>query len=247
MSFRYSRRFAALSLSRAGYFANSTSFTLPLHSTRLGLLRVQSEKFIPTDGFPAALDYHGTSGPLHTTVHPLAPISEAILESYIDKGIAYKADMFVSGEGEGVGHVTRTVHDGYRTSGADFVNHDPPKNLSVLYNTTVTRVVLEPVEVEGVDGELSAQAKQEKYTAVGVETATLIPPTTNPDLSSLSLSDTPSSPSSPSPPLPQRYLKTRERSEKTKEKRREKERKDKRKRKERREELTSDSNSTDKN
>lgn len=77
----------------------------------------QSEKFIPTEGFPAELEYHGNDGPLLTTVHPLAPISEGILESYIDKGIEYKPDMFVSGEGAGAGHVTRTVHEGYRTSG----------------------------------------------------------------------------------------------------------------------------------
>jgi choline dehydrogenase-like flavoprotein len=77
----------------------------------------QSERFIPTEGFDAALEYHGTDGPLRTTVHPLAPISNALLESYIDKGFEYKPDMFVAGEGEGVGHVTRTVHEGLRTSG----------------------------------------------------------------------------------------------------------------------------------
>jgi len=77
----------------------------------------QSEKFIPTQGFDAALECHGTDGPLRTTVHPLAPISDAMLESYVDKGFEYKPDMFVTGEGEGVGHATRTVHEGLRTSG----------------------------------------------------------------------------------------------------------------------------------
>ena len=81
------------------------------------ILSLKSEKFIPTEGFDAALEYHGTDGPLRTTVHPLAPISDAILESYLGKGLEYKPDMFVMGEGEGVGHATRTVHEGLRTSG----------------------------------------------------------------------------------------------------------------------------------
>lgn len=84
------------------------------------LLLAQSERFVPTEGFNAALDYHGADGPLVTSVHPLAPISAAVVESYIDKGVPYKEDMFVEGEGEGVGHVTRTVYDGLRTGGLVF-------------------------------------------------------------------------------------------------------------------------------
>ena len=70
-----------------------------------------------SEGFKPELGFHGDSGPLVTTVHPLAPISEALLESYIDKGLKYKPDLFVTGEGSGVGHVSRTVYKGYRTSG----------------------------------------------------------------------------------------------------------------------------------
>ncbi|KAF9520201.1 GMC oxidoreductase [Hydnum rufescens UP504] len=122
----------------------------------------KSERFIPTEGFGAATEYHGTNGELVTTVHPQAPISDAILDSYINKGISYRPDMFVQGEGEGVGHVTRTVHDGVRTSGADFVNKNPPANLYVLLETTVLRVVLESLpDSESTDSS--------KYRAVAVE------------------------------------------------------------------------------
>jgi hypothetical protein len=50
----------------------------------------------------ADLTAHGTNGPVHTEPHPLAPISEKILESFIDRGFEYKPDMFVQGEYEGL-------------------------------------------------------------------------------------------------------------------------------------------------
>ncbi|KAF9509379.1 GMC oxidoreductase [Hydnum rufescens UP504] len=121
----------------------------------------KSERFLPSTT--------GTDGPLLTTVHPPAPISEAILDSYIDQGFSYRPDMFVQGEGEGVGHVTRTVHEGIRTSGADFVNHNPPANLHVLLETTVLRIVLETLPD-------SEPADSSKYRAVAVEAESKIKP-----------------------------------------------------------------------
>ncbi|CAF1107009.1 unnamed protein product [Rotaria sp. Silwood1] len=61
-----------------------------------------SETFHPAEWHQADLSAHGTSGPLHTEPHPLAPISEKILESFIDQGFEYKPDMFVQGEYEGL-------------------------------------------------------------------------------------------------------------------------------------------------
>jgi choline dehydrogenase-like flavoprotein len=61
-----------------------------------------SETFHPAEWFEADLSVRGTNGPLHTEPYPLAPISEKILESFIDCGYDYKPDMFVQGEFEGL-------------------------------------------------------------------------------------------------------------------------------------------------
>jgi choline dehydrogenase-like flavoprotein len=63
-----------------------------------------SETFHPAEWHQADLSAHGTDGPVHTEMHPLAPISEKVLESFIDKGFEYKPDMFVQGEYEGLLH-----------------------------------------------------------------------------------------------------------------------------------------------
>ena len=60
-----------------------------------------SETFHPAEWHQADLSVHGTDGPLHTEPCPLAPISEKVLESFIDCGYDYKPDMFVQGEFEG--------------------------------------------------------------------------------------------------------------------------------------------------
>ncbi|KAF8313587.1 alcohol oxidase [Clavulina sp. PMI_390] len=133
----------------------------------------KSEKFTPTEGFDASTDYHGQDGPLRTSVHPFAPISSAFLESFIDKGSVYKEDMFSEGESEGAGHAVRTVYGGVRTSGADFVNLNPPSNLSVLYNTMVARVLMDPIPTGGpADTGTAAKGPSvthPTYIATGVE------------------------------------------------------------------------------
>lgn len=60
-----------------------------------------SETFHPAAFHQADLTAHGMDGPIHTEPHPLAPVSEKILESFIDRGFEYKPDMFVQGEYEG--------------------------------------------------------------------------------------------------------------------------------------------------
>lgn len=61
-----------------------------------------SETFHPTEWHPADLTVHGDKGPLQTSPHRLAPISEKVLQSFIDLGFEYKPDMFAQGEYEGL-------------------------------------------------------------------------------------------------------------------------------------------------
>jgi choline dehydrogenase-like flavoprotein len=60
-----------------------------------------SETFHPAEWHQSDLNIRGTDGPLHIAMNPLAPISEKILESFIDSGFDYKPDMFVQGHYEG--------------------------------------------------------------------------------------------------------------------------------------------------
>ena len=58
----------------------------------------------------------------------------------------------------GVGHAIRTVHNGVRTTSADFVYNFEKKNLTVRTGVFVNRIILE--KSEGEHG----------YRAVGIET-----------------------------------------------------------------------------
>jgi len=60
-----------------------------------------SETFHSAEWHQADLSAHGTNGPLHTEPCRIAPISEKVLQSFIDSGYEYKPDMFVQGEFEG--------------------------------------------------------------------------------------------------------------------------------------------------
>ncbi|CAF3063712.1 unnamed protein product [Rotaria sp. Silwood2] len=73
-----------------------------------------SETFHPAEWHQSDLTVHGISGPLHTEPYPPAPVSEKVLESFIDCGFEYKPDMFVQGEYEGVGYPVRTASKGIR-------------------------------------------------------------------------------------------------------------------------------------
>ena len=61
-----------------------------------------SETFHSAEWNEADLAVHGTDGPLHTAMNPPAPISERVLESFIDSGFEYKPDMFAQGHHEGL-------------------------------------------------------------------------------------------------------------------------------------------------
>ncbi|KAF2135973.1 GMC oxidoreductase [Aplosporella prunicola CBS 121167] len=113
----------------------------------------KAETFHPKDWHDAAMEQHGTKGPLHTEPHDLAPISQRIMQSLESQGLPYNADMFTTGAvANGCGHAPRTVHQGLRTTGADFITKDQKRdNITIKTDCIVDKVVLEKK-----DGELVA-------------------------------------------------------------------------------------------
>lgn len=102
----------------------------------------QAETFHPKPWFNADLSNHGTTGPLHTEPHDLAPISTLLLQSFETQGLAKQDDMFSSGNNpHGCGHAPRTVHQGMRSTAADFLRKSNA-NLAILTQTMVDKVVL---------------------------------------------------------------------------------------------------------
>ncbi|ATY67472.1 Glucose-methanol-choline oxidoreductase [Cordyceps militaris] len=105
----------------------------------------KAESFVSKPWFKASESSHGYNGKLGVEPHDLAPISELVLKSMDSKGLKLDDDMFSHGENpHGCGHVPRTVTSGLRTTGADFViNANARKNITILTNTYVDKVVLE--------------------------------------------------------------------------------------------------------
>jgi choline dehydrogenase-like flavoprotein len=137
-----------------------------------------SVTFHSAEWHQADLSAHGTNGPLHTEPHSLMPISQTILDLFIDEGFEYKPDMFVQGEFEGllcsyyaikcwyqtslgVAHVVRTIHNGIRTTSADFVHDCKIANLTVKTGTYVDRIILEKNNTNN--------REKHEYKVVGVE------------------------------------------------------------------------------
>lgn len=106
----------------------------------------KSEHFHDKDWFQADKDAHGKDGPLHVAPHDLAPISELVLESMQDQGLALRPDVFTTGESANAsGHAPRTVHDGLRSTGADFVQDDYRReNIDILCDTVVDKIDIDP-------------------------------------------------------------------------------------------------------
>ncbi|RMZ68473.1 gmc oxidoreductase [Pyrenophora seminiperda CCB06] len=139
----------------------------------------KSETFHGKEWFEADPSVHGTSGPLHVEPHDLAPISELVKESCIEAGLPYHADMFASGETpHGCGHATRTVHQGIRSTAADFVTKGLRRaNITIKTEVTVDKLLLTRINAELVatgvaaiskDGKkLEFQARKEVIVAAG--------------------------------------------------------------------------------
>jgi choline dehydrogenase-like flavoprotein len=119
---------------------------------------MQSETFHEKEWHAADQSMHGTSGPLHTEPHDLAPISERVKESLIDQGLPYHADMFSTGETpHGCGDVPRTVHQGIRSTAADFITKGYRReNITIKTEVTVDKLIL--------------SRKADELTATGVAT-----------------------------------------------------------------------------
>jgi choline dehydrogenase-like flavoprotein len=105
----------------------------------------KAETFHNKPWFKAREDVHGSTGPIHTAPHDVAPISKLVLESYQEAGLPLCDDLFSTGEtAMGCGHATRTIHDGLRTSAADFVaEREKWPNLKILCNTTVDKIIFD--------------------------------------------------------------------------------------------------------
>ncbi|KAJ5642186.1 hypothetical protein N7490_006186 [Penicillium lividum] len=103
----------------------------------------KSETFHPKPWHKADVDSHGYSGPLHTEPHDPAPISELLLQSMESQGMPLHHDMFTTGDvAQGCGHVPRTVYEGIRTTGADFVtNKNHRNNITITTDTTVDKII----------------------------------------------------------------------------------------------------------
>ncbi|KAM3465510.1 hypothetical protein NHJ6243_001487 [Beauveria neobassiana] len=114
----------------------------------------KAESFVSKPWFKASKSSHGYSGKLGVEPHDLAPISKLVLQSMQSKGLPLDDDMFSHGENpHGCGHVPRTVTNGVRTTGADFItNANARNNITILAGSHVEKVILE----RGPDGELMA-------------------------------------------------------------------------------------------
>ncbi|KAF2186524.1 GMC oxidoreductase [Zopfia rhizophila CBS 207.26] len=104
----------------------------------------KAETFHGKDWFKANSADHGSSGPLHTEPHDLAPISQLVRESMIDQGLPFHQDMFTTGETpHGCGDVIRTVHKGIRSTAADFITKGfRRENITITTDATVDKVIL---------------------------------------------------------------------------------------------------------
>lgn len=65
------------------------------------------------------------------------------MDSYVSQGMPLHHDMFSTGDiAQGCGHVPRTVYQGLRTTGADFVtNKNHRGNITIKTDTTVDKII----------------------------------------------------------------------------------------------------------
>ncbi|KAF7674468.1 alcohol oxidase [Alternaria burnsii] len=139
----------------------------------------KAETFHEKGWHKADMSVHGTSGPLHTEPHDLAPISERVRESLVDQGLPYHADMFSTGEtSHGCGDVPRTVHQGIRSTAADFITKGYRReNITIKTEVTVNKLLFnkdsEDLTATGVatisknGKKIDYQARKEVIVAAG--------------------------------------------------------------------------------
>ncbi|KAF2740284.1 alcohol oxidase [Polyplosphaeria fusca] len=128
----------------------------------------KSETFHPEPGFNVDWSSHGRHGPIHTSLHPNAPITHRLMESFVDKGMPLVDDMFASGTtAQGCGHCARSVFKGERMTGGQYLRDslDPKKrwihpNLTKVFGQTVSQVLFDDgFRVVGVETISSSDEK----------------------------------------------------------------------------------------
>ncbi|EHA50613.1 glucose dehydrogenase short protein [Pyricularia oryzae 70-15] len=114
----------------------------------------KAERFHGRDWFRACEAEHGTDGLLDVEPYDLAPISDLLLESFVDKGLPLDHDLFTHGRNpHGCGHAPRSVHNGVRSTAARFVADKARARSGV---DIMTETLVDKVVVERVGGELRA-------------------------------------------------------------------------------------------
>jgi choline dehydrogenase-like flavoprotein len=134
--------------------SNSITTRVEAFTANERLTVIQAEHFHTKPWFKETKGSHGREGFVHTEPHDLAPISNMIAESMVSKGLPMDHDMFSTGENpHGCGHSVRTVHQGLRTTSADFITKQKPRdNLHLMVETHVEKVVIE----KDANGDLKA-------------------------------------------------------------------------------------------
>lgn len=105
----------------------------------------KAENFKTKPWFKADDAAHGHHGPIATTPHDNAPISDLVLDSLQSKGFDLVPDMFTTGNvSHGCGHAVRTVDQGVRTTAADYVQCDQKKsNITIETYAQIDNLILE--------------------------------------------------------------------------------------------------------
>lgn len=120
----------------------------------------KSETFHSEPWFKIDKTSHGNSGPIHTSIHPNAPITDRMMDSFIDKGLPLDDDMFATGKRPvGCGHCTRSVWRGQRMTGGEYLrsSFDLQKklrfgNMKIAFRHMVAQVILdENLRATGVE------------------------------------------------------------------------------------------------
>ncbi|KAF2272789.1 alcohol oxidase [Westerdykella ornata] len=116
----------------------------------------KAEDFRSNDWFEGAIQAHGRDGPIITSPHEPAPISERMLQSFQSKGFLLLPDMFTTGESAvGCGHAVRTVYKGVRSTPVEFLSRQKGGTSNV---TIKTGIFVDKILAHNVDGKLRASA-----------------------------------------------------------------------------------------
>ena len=121
----------------------------------------------------------GKGGPLKLTLPPKrSPLTEAIVGAGVAMGLKRKEDVNEPDNGEGVGYAARTIFKGRRQSGAvAFLRKAKNrKNLTIVTNTSVDKVIFEGKKAVGVAATTHGMAKDYRGKEIILAGGTLASP-----------------------------------------------------------------------